>query len=57
MKPLLDDLAALNRDLRLIIEQDMYPAPKGSAKAIAGSDPRLLRRPGPAARGGLEIEM
>jgi inosose dehydratase len=36
MKPLLDDLAALNRDLRLIIEQDMYPAPKGSAKAIAG---------------------
>ena len=27
MKPLLDDLAALNRDLRLIIEQDMYPAP------------------------------
>ena len=35
MKPLLDDLAALNRDVRLIIEQDMYPAPKGSAKAIA----------------------
>jgi inosose dehydratase len=35
MKPLLDDLAALNGDLRLIIEQDMYPAPKGSAKAIA----------------------
>ena len=30
------DLAALNRDLRLIIEQDMYPAPmSGSAKAIA----------------------
>ena len=35
MAPLLDDLAALNRDLRLIIEQDMYPAPVGSAKAIA----------------------
>lgn len=35
MAPLLDDLAALNRDLRLIIEQDMYPAPAGSAKAIA----------------------
>ena len=35
MQPLLDDLAALNRDLRLIIEQDMYPAPVGSAKAIA----------------------
>jgi inosose dehydratase len=35
MGPLLDDLAALGRDLRLIIEQDMYPAPKGSAKAIA----------------------
>ena len=35
MQPLLDDLAALNRDLRLIIEQDMYPAPMGSAKAIA----------------------
>lgn len=34
-QPLLDDLAALNRDLRLIIEQDMYPAPKGSAKVIA----------------------
>ena len=31
----LDDLAALNRDLRLVIEQDMYPAPGGSAKAIA----------------------
>ena len=36
MGPLLDDLAALGRDLRLIVEQDMYPAPKGSAKAIAG---------------------
>ena len=35
MKPLLDDLAALNRDLRLIIEQDMYPAKPGNAKAIA----------------------
>ena len=35
MQPLLDDLAVLNRDLRLIIEQDMYPAPVGSAKAIA----------------------
>ena len=35
MAPLLDDLAALGRDLRLIIEQDMYPAPAGSAKAIA----------------------
>ena len=35
MEPLLDDLAALNRDLRLIIEQDMHPAPEGSAKAIA----------------------
>jgi inosose dehydratase len=35
MQPLLDDLAALNRDLNLIIEQDMYPAPPGSAKAIA----------------------
>ena len=35
MQPLLDDLAALNRDLRLVIEQDMYPAPGGSAKAIA----------------------
>lgn len=35
MAPLLDDLAALNRDLRLIIEQDMYPAPPGSARAIA----------------------
>ena len=35
MQPLLDDLAALDRDLRLIIEQDMYPAPKGGAKAIA----------------------
>ena len=35
MEPLLNDLAALNRDLRLIIEQDMYPAPAGSAKAIA----------------------
>lgn len=35
MLPLLDDLAALNRDLNLIIEQDMYPAPPGSAKAIA----------------------
>jgi len=35
MQPLLNDLAALNRDLRLIIEQDMYPAPAGSAKAIA----------------------
>jgi hypothetical protein len=28
-------LPELNRDLRLIIEQDMYPAPAGSAKAIA----------------------
>jgi inosose dehydratase len=35
LAPLLDDLAKLNRDLRLIIEQDMYPAPVGSAKAIA----------------------
>jgi inosose dehydratase len=35
MEPLLNDLAALNRHLRLIIEQDMYPAPAGSAKAIA----------------------
>jgi inosose dehydratase len=35
MAPLLDDLAALGRDLRLIIEQDMYPAPVGNAKAIA----------------------
>jgi inosose dehydratase len=35
MKPLLDDLAALSRDLRLIIEQDMYPAKPGNAKAIA----------------------
>ncbi|HEY5857500.1 MAG TPA: sugar phosphate isomerase/epimerase [Aldersonia sp.] len=35
MEPLLRDLAALNRDLRLIIEQDMYPAPPGSAKQIA----------------------
>jgi inosose dehydratase len=35
MPSLLDDLAALNRDLRLIIEQDMYPARPGSAKAIA----------------------
>ena len=35
MTPLLDDLAALNRDLRLIIEQDMYPAKPGNAKAIA----------------------
>ena len=35
MAPLLDDLTALNRDLRLIIEQDMYPAPAGSAKAVA----------------------
>ncbi|QSE95048.1 TIM barrel protein [Rhodococcus pseudokoreensis] len=35
MEPLLRDLAALGRDLRLIIEQDMYPAPPGSAKAIA----------------------
>ena len=35
MAPLLEDLAALGRDLRLIIEQDMYPAPVGSAKAIA----------------------
>ncbi len=35
MEPLLADLAALNRDLRLIIEQDMYPAPPGSAKQIA----------------------
>jgi inosose dehydratase len=35
MQPLLDDLAAVNRDLRLIIEQDMYPAMPGSAKAIA----------------------
>ena len=35
MAPLLDDLAALGRDLRLVIEQDMYPAPVGSAKAIA----------------------
>jgi inosose dehydratase len=35
MEPLLNDLAALNRDLWLIIEQDMYPAPAGSAKAIA----------------------
>jgi len=25
----------LNRDLRLIIEQDMYPAKPGNAKAIA----------------------
>ena len=29
------DLAALNRHLRLTIEQDMYPPPAGSAKAIA----------------------
>ena len=29
------DLAALNRHLRLIIEQDIYPARAGSAKAIA----------------------
>lgn len=35
MAPLLDDLAALGRDRWLIIEQDMYPAPSGSAKAIA----------------------
>jgi inosose dehydratase len=35
MQPLLDDLAGLSRDLRLMIEQDMYPAPEGSAKAIA----------------------
>jgi inosose dehydratase len=35
MAPLLNDLTALGRDLRLIIEQDMYPAPVGSAKAIA----------------------
>ncbi|WP_020169804.1 sugar phosphate isomerase/epimerase family protein [Gordonia polyisoprenivorans] len=35
MEPLLADLAALDRDLRLIIEQDMYPAPPGSAKQIA----------------------
>jgi inosose dehydratase len=35
MTPLLDDLAALNRDLRVIIEQDMYPAKPGNAKAIA----------------------
>lgn len=35
MHPLLEDLAALGRDLNLIIEQDMYPAPPGSAKAIA----------------------
>ncbi len=35
MEPLLKDLAALGRDLRLIIEQDMYPAPPGSAKQIA----------------------
>jgi inosose dehydratase len=35
MQPLLDDLAALDRDLRLIIEQDMYPATPGNAKAIA----------------------
>ena len=35
MAPLLDDLTALGRDLRLIIEQDMYPAPVGTAKAIA----------------------
>jgi inosose dehydratase len=35
MKPLLDDLAKLHRDLRLIIEQDMYPAKPGDAKAIA----------------------
>jgi inosose dehydratase len=35
MKPLLNDLAALNRDLRLIIEQDIYPARPGNAKAIA----------------------
>ncbi len=35
MEPLLNDLAALNRDLRLIIEHDTYPAPAGSAKAIA----------------------
>jgi inosose dehydratase len=27
--------AALNRHLRLIIEQDIYPARAGSAKAIA----------------------
>lgn len=35
MAPLLDDLAELGRDLRLVIEQDMYPAPPGRAKAIA----------------------
>ncbi|MEE3852937.1 sugar phosphate isomerase/epimerase [Gordonia sp. LSe1-13] len=35
MEPLLADLAALGRDFRLIIEQDMYPAPPGSAKEIA----------------------
>jgi inosose dehydratase len=35
MKPLLDNLAKLGRDLRLIIEQDMYPAKPGDAKAIA----------------------
>ena len=57
MKPLLDDLAALNRDLRLIIEQDMYPAPKGSAKAIAARTRDYFAGPGPAARRGLEIDM
>ena len=56
MKPLLDDLAALNRDLRLIIEQDMYRS-QGQRQGDRHSDPGLLHRPGPAARGGLEMDM
>jgi len=62
MAPLLEDLAALNRDLNLIIEQDIYPAPPGSAKAIAartrdyfasvGLLPARMPAPEPAGRQG-----
>lgn len=44
------DLAALGRDLRLIIGQDMYPAPVGSAKAIAPRTRELLHNPRTAPR-------
>ena len=49
MSPLLNDLAALNRHLSLIIEQSLYPAPAGSAKAIAARTRDHCARLGPPA--------
>ena len=48
MKPLLDDLAALNRDLRLIIEQDMYPANARQRQGDRHPHPAVLHQHRPA---------